>query len=354
MQITITAIYFIIVIGILIFFHELGHFLFAKRLGVGVLKFSLGFGPKLAGKKRGETEYVISAFPLGGYVKMVGEDPTEESEDPEKSFSLKPLPKRLAIVAAGPGFNFLLAVILFAVLHMVGIPTLTTRVGEVMPDSPAMAAGILDGDKVVSIEGQKVKNWNDLRQAITANAGKTLTLGIQREDSMFSVQLTPESREAKNIFGENVKTGVIGVKASGEVITERYNPAVAMVKGVVWTGNTTNLTVTSMVKILQGKLSPKNLAGPVGIATIVGEQARQGIMSVISLMAFLSVSLAVINLVPLPVLDGGHIMFFLVEAISRKPFTLRQREVAQQIGIILLIALMAYVFSNDIQRIMGN
>lgn len=354
MQITTTVIYFIIVIGILIFIHELGHFLFAKRLGVGILKFSLGFGPKLAGKKKGETEYVISAFPLGGYVKMIGEDPTEESGDPEKSFSMKPLPKRLAIVAAGPGFNFLLAVILFAALHMAGIPTLTTRVGEIMPDSPAMAAGILNGDKVVSIEGQKVKNWNDLRQAITANAGKTLTLGIQRGDSIFYVQVTPESREAKNIFGENVKTGVIGVKASGEVITERYNPAVAMVKGVLWTGNTTSLTVTSMVKILQGKLSPKNLAGPVGIATIVGEQARQGIMSVISLMAFLSVSLAVINLVPLPVLDGGHIMFFLVEAISRKPFTLRQREVAQQIGIILLIALMAYVFSNDIQRIMGN
>lgn len=346
-----TAIYFIIVIGILISIHELGHFLFAKGLGVGVLKFSLGFGPKLVGRKKGETEYVVSAVPLGGYVKMMGEDPTQEAEDPEKSFSLKPLTSRLAIVAAGPGFNFLLAVFLFAILHMVGIPTLTTRVGEVMPDSPAMAAGMAQGDRIIAVEGQKVKDWGDLRKMVVGSAGKALTFTIQRGESVFDVQVVPESREAKNIFGETIQTGIIGVKAAGEVVTKRYNPALAMVKGAVWTGNATSLTVVSIVKILQGRLSPKNLAGPVGIAAIVGEQAKRGIMSVISLVAFLSVSLGVINLVPLPVLDGGHIMFFAVEAVSRKPFSLRQREVAQQIGIMLLILLMAYVFYNDILRV---
>ncbi len=350
MQIATTVIYFIIVIGILIFIHELGHFLFAKRLGVGVLKFSLGFGPKLVGKKKGETEYVISAVPLGGYVKMMGDDPSEEAQDPEKSFSEKPLPSRLAIVAAGPGFNFLLAVVLFAVLHMIGIPTLTTRVGEVVPDSPAMQAGILNGDKIIAAEGRKIKDFDDLRKMVMNNAGKTITFKIQRGESVFDVQITPEPMETKNIFGETVQTGVIGVKAD-EVVTERYNPAMAIFKGAKLTGSVTRLTVVSIVKIIQGKLSPKNIAGPVGIATIVGEQARQGILSVISLTAVLSLSLGVINLVPLPALDGGHILFFAVEAVSRKPFTIRQREVAQQIGIMLLILLMVYVVYNDILRI---
>ncbi len=355
MQVATTAIYFIIVIGILIFVHELGHFIFARLMGVGIIKFSLGFGPKLAGKKKGETEYVVSAVPLGGYVKMMGEDPSEEEAEEEvdegKSFLHKSILKKLSIVGAGPGFNFLFAVLLFAVLNMIGIPTLTTRVGEVMPDSPAMSAGIINGDKIVSIEGQKIKDWNDLRDLIVGNAGKELALTIKRGENLIDTRVTPEAREAKNIFGETVQTGIIGVKAAGEVINVRHNPAVAIVKGAILTGNATRLTVTSIVKIFQGKLSPRNLAGPVGIASIIGQQARQGFLNVISLMAFLSVSLGVINLVPLPVLDGGHIMFFALEGISRKPFSIRQREIAQQIGIMVLILLMAYVFYNDISRI---
>ncbi|MRR54023.1 MAG: RIP metalloprotease RseP [Deltaproteobacteria bacterium] len=342
----------IVVLGILIFVHELGHFLFAKYFGVGVETFSLGFGPKIFARKVGETEYRISAFPLGGYVKMVGENIDEElpPEDLERSFLTKKPLQRMAIVAAGPIFNLVFAYLIFIVVCMIGIPTATSKIGEVLKDKPAARAGLKEGDRVTSINGQPINRWNDLAELISASGGKPLAITAVRDGRSFSVRITPEMHTAKNLLGETITAPAIGVMASKEFVTERVGPLQAVVKGSEHTWNVTKLTVIAVGKIFTGSISADNIGGPIMIAKTAGDQAKTGLVYFLSFMALLSINLGLLNLLPVPILDGGHLVFYLWEMIIGKPVNLKTREIAQQVGLVLLVGLMVFAFYNDIAR----
>lgn len=343
---------FVIVLGVLIFFHELGHFLVARLFGVGVEKFSLGFGPRIFGKTVGITDYRISAFPLGGYVKMVGEEPDAEIDpaDIPISFTHKHVFKRILIVAAGPIFNLLLAVLIFFVLLWYsGIPMLKSTVGEVSEDSPAFAAKLQKGDHIIAIDGKPVEFWDEMAAKIVASEGKPLLFTIKRGDEQFTVSIKPQQISHKDLFGEDVNRYIIGVAAAEDVYQKKLNLFEAGKESVLQTYFYTNITIKSIFKMLQGKLSAeKNLGGPIKIAELAGKQAQQGAAQLFWFIAALSINLAIINFFPIPVLDGGHLLFFLIEAIIGRPVNLRMREIAQHAGVFLLIILMIFVFYIDI------
>jgi len=344
---------FLVLLGVLIFVHELGHFLVAKRLGIRVLKFSLGFGPVLFSRRRGETEYALSAIPLGGYVKLFGEDPDEElpESDRGESFSARPVWHRLATVAAGPFMNFVLAVAVFSILSLFGTPVLQAVVGEVSADMPAAAAGIRKGDKILAVDGRGVSSWEEMAKEIASFRGGELTLRIQRGDELLSVEVVPMRRTTPNLLGETVERPMIGVSPAGEVEVERHPLWQAPWFGLRETGRWTWMTVEVLGKMVAGRVSPRNLGGPIAIAQMAGESAQAGLLSFLFLVAVLSVNLAVLNLLPIPILDGGHVLFFGIEAVRGRPVSIRHREVAQQVGLLVLLMLMAYVIYNDVARI---
>jgi len=346
----------VILLGVLIFVHELGHFLLAKSLGVGVLKFSLGFGPKLFGRKVGETEYMISLVPLGGYVKLLGESETDEvmPQDEKRSFMRQHVSKKISIVVAGPLFNFLFAVVAFAFIFIVGVPHLTTEIGSVQPGSPAEASGFRAGDAVLSIEGKEVTRWTDLAEIITTSEGRELVVQVKREGAPRELRVRPEVTKTKNIFGEEVDSWKIGVGASKNTFIERQNPVRALWSGIEQTWTITELTFVSIVKMVQGVVSPESLGGPILIAQMAGAHVKKGIMNFVFFMALLSINLGVLNLFPIPVLDGGHLLFFLIELITGKEVNIKWRERAQQVGFFILVMLMIFVFYNDIMRIFGD
>lgn len=343
---------FIFVLGILVFFHELGHFLMARRTGVKVLKFSLGFGPKLIGRRIGETEYLVSSVPLGGYVKLLGEDPTEETVpgDEARSFSNQTVGKRMAIVLAGPIFNLILAAFIFVILFMVGIPLLTTEIGEVIEGSPAMKAGILPGDKIVAINGNEISLWDEMREIIEKNKDKAMTFTIQRVDKRLDLQIMPMVVDEENPLKEKVRVGRIGVRPKGVFTVKRYNPVSALIQGLERTWNITALTVVGIIKIFLREIPADTIGGPILILQMAGQQASEGLINILVFIAILSINLGVINLFPIPILDGGHILFFVIEAIMGKPISLKKREIAQQIGLVILVSLMFFAFYNDIMR----
>jgi regulator of sigma E protease len=341
----------VIGLGLLIVFHEFGHFLFAKLSGVGVLTFSVGFGPQIWVKKAGETEYALSAFPLGGYVKMVGEDPDEQvaAADVEKSFAHKSLGKRIAIVIAGPGFNLLLAVLLLMVVFtFYGVPVMSTQVSGVEKGSPAEVAGIRQGDRIAAINGKPVNQWEELSSRIKSSGGKPLELQIRRGEETVNVTVKPTQKEGKTIFGERKEDWMIGI--GSQVSIEKGNPGLAVVRAFYQTYEYSKLTLVAFYKMIVGDVSPRNIGGPILIAQMAGQQAQEGLGSFLAFLAVLSINLGVLNLLPVPVLDGGHLLFFLVEGVIRKPVSVRYREMAQQVGICLLALLMVYAFYNDILR----
>jgi len=344
----------VVVLGVLIFVHELGHFLVAKRAGVAVLKFSLGFGPRIAGFTRGGTEYLLSAIPLGGYVKMLGEDPKEEVVDQERSFSSKPVGWRSLIILAGPGANFLLAIAIFWVVFMVGVPTLATKVGDVMDGFPAKAAGLLRGDRIVAIEGRPVERWEELAKQIHQSPGRPVRLTVQRGDRSFDLSVAPKATKQKNLFGEEQEIGLLGIAPAEEFLTERSNPIAAFGMALYKTYDLSRLIVITFVKLLQGVVPAKTIGGPLLVAQMAGEQARLGVLNLLFFTALLSINLAILNLLPIPILDGGHLFFSLIEAVRGKPVSMQKREMAQQVGLVLLVALMIFAFYNDIFRLVGS
>ena len=345
---------FVIVLGVLVFFHEFGHFIMARFFGVGVEKFSLGFGPRLFGKKSGITDYLVSAIPLGGYVKMVGEEPDSEiaPEDIPISFTHKHVFKRILIVAAGPFFNFVLAVMIFFVIFLIsGTFILKPVVGTVVLDSPAAKAGMVKGDLIESIDGTPITSWEEMAEIISGSNGKRLLVSIIREGAGLKLDIFPELKTAKNIFGEDIKRYAMGIASAGDFYTKKLNPFQAFFESIKQTYKITHLTVVSIVKLIQGTLSAKTLGGPIMIAEMAGQQAREGIANLAFFIALLSINLAVLNFLPIPVLDGGHLLFFFIEAAIGKPVNTKVREIAQQVGVFVLVVLMVYVFYNDISRI---
>jgi regulator of sigma E protease len=343
----------IILLGVLIFAHEFGHFIVAKKSGVGVLKFSLGFGPKIFGKKIGETEYVLSAFPLGGYVKLLGESEVEglSEEEQQRSFSKQPVLKRIMIVAAGPAFNFLLAIVIFTIVYMAGIPILTSEIGTVQENSAAYEAGLKQGDVITAIDGERISQWNRLAETISTSAGRTLNLSFNRNGVVQDLTVKPKLQKSKNIFGEEVDSYKLGISPAPKTVIERLNPLEAAWTSLKQTWMISKLTVVSLVKIMEGVVSPKTLGGPILIAQMAGTQAREGIIPFILFMALLSINLAVLNLLPVPILDGGHLLFYLIEIVKGSEVSVKWREMANQVGFVLLIILMIFVFMMDIDRL---
>jgi regulator of sigma E protease len=445
-----TIVSFLLVIGILILIHELGHFIVARLCGVGVERFSIGFGPVLLRWRGKETEYCLSAIPMGGYVKMMGEESPLEGApavayDTEKAFALKALPARFLIVFAGPGMNFVLAALIFTVvLATVGRPVWPAVVGRVTDGGPAAAAGLRTGDVVTRVDGSRVSHWEDLDRAIAGSQGRALALTVQRgpaeqtlsvtprrtvvRDPIFrdptdawelgaGPQLTPQigavnpgspaekaglragdlvvavagqpvftpdelmqaiqkrggqtfdltvEREGrqervaatatvvkeKGPTGQDTEIGRIGVGIVTRVVRyEAYNPVVALGYGWVKTWEMTVLTAKGLWKVVSRQIDSSNIGGPIQIAAEAGRQAKEGAASLALFTAIISVNLALLNLLPVPMLDGGHLFFFVIEAILGHPLSLKKREAAQQFGFVLLMLLMVYALYNDLVRI---
>jgi regulator of sigma E protease len=446
-----TVVSFVVVIGVLILIHELGHFLVARWTGVGVERFSIGFGPVLLRWRGRETEYCLSAIPMGGYVKMVGEENPLEGGggaapyDPGKAFALKPLWARFLIVFAGPGMNFVLAAVIFMlVLATVGRPVWPAMLGRVADNGPAAAAGLKSGDLITAVDGRRIGSWEDLELAVPRSAGRPLELRVSREGQTLTVSVTPRPttvrdpvfREPKETWelgagprltpqigsvnadspaeraglaagdqvlavagqpvytpeelmqgiqkrpgqtfpitveragaqrtltvtasavkekgptGQEVDVGRIGVGIVTKAVRyEAYGPLTAIVQGWVKTWDMTVLTVKGLWKILSRQIESSNIGGPIQIAAEAGRQAKEGLASLALFTAIISVNLAVLNLLPVPMLDGGHLFFFLIEAVMGRPLSLKKREAAQQLGFVLLMLLMVYALYNDLVRI---
>jgi regulator of sigma E protease len=349
----------ILVLGLLIFVHELGHFLAAKRVGVGVVRFSLGFGPVVFARKVGETEYCISAVPLGGYVKMIGQEDDGSDPDPEtatqaNSFAVKPMWARAFIVSAGPLGNFALAWLLFSTLYATGIQVTTSQVGEVATGMPAAEAGLAEGDRIVAVDATPVRRWDEVSDAIRGSAGATVTLTVQRDGAEKKIPVTPKLSETENIFGEPSQDYLIGIKPSGDFLIERSNPLTALWQGAQKTVEWVGLTVLTLVKLFEGQVDTSNLGGPIRIMKMAGETAHLGLIALMSFMAVLSINLGVLNLLPVPVLDGGHLAFMMVEKVLGRPLELRQREIATQVGMFLLICLMGFALYNDLHHLVAG
>ena len=437
--------WFLVVLGVLVAFHELGHFLAARWVGVKVLKFSLGFGQKLFGRQMGETEYLLSAIPLGGYVKLFGEDEAEATtqEDRARSFAHKGLWGKVLIVAAGPGFNFILAYFIFAGWLATGNPLFVPTFQDLTPDieamvpgspadtagiqvgdrvsrvngqaistrtelfdavaksngqaltleinrdgqiktltvtpttapgpqtsaqepayylgveeapplvtsviqnSPAAKAGLQTGDHVVSIDGQRIHTWSQMTGIVKESPNRQLQIEVLREGHRTSLTVTPSVEKAM-VNGQSVDIGKIGISGPGRSVMRSSTPLLSLYDGLGATWGWTELTAIGLYKMVVGDISSKNIGGPLTIANISGEAAAQGASSVVFLIAILSINLGVLNLLPIPILDGGHLLFFMIEGILRKPLGERQRELAQQAGLVLLVGVMIFAFWNDL------
>lgn len=425
----------VVALGLLVFAHELGHFIVAKLSGVGVLKFSLGFGRKLIGWKYGETEYMVSAIPLGGYVKMIGGEGAEDEgelspEDQKRSFMVQPVWKRMAIVLAGPAFNILLAVALCYLLFVTGFPTAIPRVADVVPGSPAAAAGFRAGDIIEDVDGEPVGIWQEVHEYVKAHPGKAAVFHVRRGDETFDVAATPADVDGKgelglvgsviiagampgspadkagirgkdrivSVAGKTVaawddmsdtvranpgreldftverdgrtidtkvtpdtkpdpetgkEIGVIGVQMGADTEMVAYGPVQSLEYSLSRTVAMTAIIADFLAKLVSGKEDAKQLGGPLMIVQMSGRQAQQGYVDFVLFMAMLSVNLGVINLFPIPILDGGLIVFLAVEGVIRRPLSIKMREVAQQIGLFMIIALMVFVFYHDIMKFLG-
>ncbi|MBA4374076.1 MAG: RIP metalloprotease RseP [Thermodesulfovibrio sp.] len=353
-------VYAMVLLGILIFVHELGHFIVAKALGVKVLKFSLGFGPKIIGKTYGDTEYLISALPLGGYVKMLGqEDLPEEAEEiaeeeKHRAYNFQPVWKRFSIVFFGPIFNLFFAVLVFFFIFLGGVPYLLPEVGEVNPGSPALRQGLLKGDSIVAINGNPISRWDEMTTVIHGSPGKEVVLKVKREAEVLEMAITPEKKVVKNIFGEDKEAGLIGISPSGKSGIKKEGLFGSMAIAVKRTWDISVLTVMSMVKLVQRVLPADTIGGPIMIFQMAGQQASQGAMNFFTFMAVISINLGVLNLFPIPVLDGGHLLFLGIEAITRRPMNEKVVAISQRIGLVLLLSLMAFALYNDIGRIISG
>jgi len=361
---------FLFVLTIVVFFHELGHFLVARWAGVRVLTFSLGFGPELAGFNDGHgTRWKISAVPLGGYVKFFGDDseastPSTEalaSMSPEEqagSFHHKKVGPRAAIVAAGPIANFILAIVIFTCLFtFFGKPSTTARVDKIEANSAAAASGFQVGDVVTDIDGKTIGSFSDMQRMVGIHAGDKLTFTVKRGDSSLQLQGTPELREVKDPFGNAHRLGVMGITratAPGDVVTERVDPATAFWLGIKETWFVVDRTFAYIGGVFTGREAADQVGGPLRIAQISGQVATIGLAALIHLTAVLSISIGLLNLFPVPLLDGGHLLFYAVEAVRGRPLSIRAQEMGFRIGLALVLMLMVFATYNDILHLAAS
>lgn len=357
------AVPFLFVLTIVVFFHELGHFLVARWAGVKVLTFSVGFGPELVGfNDRHGTRWKISAIPLGGYVKFFGDESeastpsaaleSMSAQEREQSFHHKKVGPRAAIVAAGPIANFILAIVIFATLFtFFGKPSTTPRVDQVQEGSAAAKAGFQPGDLVVAIDGAKITSFTEMQRTVSISAGQPLKITVKRGDASQDLLATPDLREIKDNFGNTHRVGVLGITRAnqpGDVTTEKVNPALAVWLGVKETWFVVDRTLSYVGGIFTGRESADQVGGPLRIAQVSGQVATVGLTALFHLAAVLSISIGLLNLFPVPLLDGGHLMFYAIEAIRGKPLSERAQEVGFRIGLGLVLMLMVFATYNDI------
>ena len=364
------AIPFLFVLTIVVFFHELGHFLVARWAGVKVLIFSVGFGPELVGfNDRHGTRWKISAVPLGGYVKFFGDESEASTSSPETlanmseeeravSFHHMKVGPRAAIVAAGPISNFLLAIVIFTCLFtFFGKPSTTARVDKVEANSAAAAAGFRVGDTVLAIDGAKIDSFTDMQRVVGTRAGERLTFTVKRGEGTLQLQGTPELRVVKDAFGNTHKLGVLGITrqtAAGDVLTERVDPLTALWLGVKETWFVIDRTLAYIGGVFTGREAADQVGGPLRIAQISGQVATIGMAALIHLSAVLSISIGLLNLFPVPLLDGGYLLFYLVEAVRGRPLSERAQELGFRIGLGLVLMLMVFATYNDILHLAAS
>jgi regulator of sigma E protease len=438
----------VVIFAVLIIVHETGHFLMAKRSGVRVIRYSVGYPPKVFGIRRGETEYAFGATPLGGYVRMLGDEVAEEpstetlegyireiqldlveasrrhgaaaapdsgnsdkmlalarrqddagavigrplrpeeaillreveqrgsAEDAikalaenrpaalleryrEQAFPTQSLGTRIKIVLAGPLANILFAPVLMVVVFMYGVPYIKPILGEIKPGMPAYAAGLRKGDRILAVNGRQVQNWADLSDAIKSDSGAPIKIDFTRPlpdtPAKMSVMVKPVRESEETMYGNKAPVWIIGVLPRGDEGVHRYGPFSAIYQSVTSTVDLSGRLVMGIVMIINGTTPARQaLGGPIMIAKMAGKEAKQGFADVAGFTVMLSLELGIINLLPVPLLDGGHLFFFLIEGVRGKPLQLRHREFAMQIGLLLLVALMTFVIFNDISHIMHS
>jgi regulator of sigma E protease len=354
---------FLFGLSVVVFFHELGHFLVARWCGVRVLTFSVGFGPELIGRNdRHGTRWKLSAIPLGGYVKFFGDEnaasvPDETAvagmsdADKRVSFFHQPVARRAAIVAAGPIANFILAIVIFATIFaMYGRQTTTARVDAVLPDSAAATAGLQPGDVVLAIDGTNIESFSDMQRVVSANAGRTLSFHIDRGGAPLTLTATPALKQGKDGFGNSFCHAVLGVSRSmtpNDVKTEHVDPFTAVWLGTKETWFIIDRTFSYIGGLFAGRECADQLGGPIRIAQISGQVATLGFMPVLHLAAMLSVSIGLLNLFPVPLLDGGHLLFYGIEAGRGRPLSSRAQEIGFRIGFAIVVMLMIFTVFND-------
>jgi regulator of sigma E protease len=350
---------FICAIGPLVFIHELGHYLVAKRFGVGAEVFSIGFGREIVGwTDRSGTRWKVGWLPLGGFVRFVGDmnpasapaagAPDVPAEQRSRSFHHKPVWQRFLIVLAGPMANFLLAVLIFAAFFAAfGMPRTPNVVGTVQSGSVAEQAGIRPGDRIESIAGQEVDSFEDLRRIVSLRPGEPVRLDIVRGGQAIPVQLTLGAREERDRFGQSFRIGLLGVMQSERVL-ERLPVTQLIPAAAGYTIDLTRSMIDGLAQIITGRRSAKDLGGPLKIAQIAGQQASLGAFEFIQLLALFSINLGFINLLPVPMLDGGHLFFYAVEAVRRRPVSIRMQEWAFRGGLAFILALLLFTTANDL------
>lgn len=358
---------FLFVLTIVVFFHELGHFLVARWCGVRVLTFSVGFGPEIVGfNDRHGTRWKLSAIPLGGYVKFFGDENVASVPDQattagmtenekRESFHHQKVPSRAAIVAAGPIANFILAIVIFTAVFMVyGKQSTTARVDSIQAESAAAAAGFKPGDVVVDINGRKIANFADMQRIVGVNAGQPLEVTVDRAGSRVVLKATPALREIKDNFGNVHRLGVLGISRSNapdEIRTEKVGPVDALVLGADKTWFVVEQTMSYLGRMIAGRESADQLGGPIRIAQVSGQVATLGFGPILDLAAVLSVSIGLLNLFPIPLLDGGHLLFYLIEAVRGRPLSERAQEMGFRIGLAFVLMLMVFATFNDIMHL---
>jgi regulator of sigma E protease len=348
-----TVLSFIFVLGILVFIHELGHFVVAKRVGIKVHRFALGFPPYIFTKTVGETAYSIGIIPLGGFVKMAGENPDDPTTGDPREFGSKTLCERAAVIFAGPFMNYVLSIVLLiGVLYFGGQPIYDKEkvvVGQVTSGAPAEAAGLKEGDIIIGIDGLAVAQFDSVRIRINRHLNEPLTLSWIRGNDTMTTSITTRIEKTPNLEGGFDSVGVIGF-AQKPVRYDRYTLWQATSNGFVTAHVIVWETVKFVKSLVTGQVSTKLLGGPLFIAQQSGKEARKGSASLFFFMALLSVNLAVLNVLPIPILDGGHLVFLAVEAIKGSPLSQKARMVSQQFGLLVLLGLIVFVTYNDILR----
>jgi len=355
---------FLFVLSLVVFFHELGHFLVARWCGVRVLVFSIGFGPEIIGfNDRHGTRWKISAIPLGGFVKFFGDEnaasvpdsaraASMDADERAHSFMFQPVAKRAAIVVAGPLANFLLAIVIFAGVFMLyGKQTMSARVDSVQPDSAAAAAGFKPGDVVMAINGRSVENFTEMQRIVGSSAGESLAITVDRDGTQLILNATPALKEVKDNFGNVQRIGILGISRSMAPEDLKLHPVAppqAVVLAVTETWSVIERTLSYIGGVIAGREAANQLGGPIRIAQMSGQVASFGFVPLIQLAAVLSVSIGLLNLFPIPLLDGGHLLFYLIEGIRGRPLSERAQEVGFRIGLAIVLMLMIFATFNDI------